>query len=141
EEIKEQEKVKTKLHILHVPQNCKLSFTENEEEKLLDCYDYRGAQKLLRKSGINGSGIYLVSYPLPLRSAVQASKETGLEIQDLSSIPPHLLELWVEEFLLGANGSSTFREILLWARLKVPIAAEYIGFFGIISEAIAEGRD
>jgi hypothetical protein len=95
-------------------------------EQLLAGYDFARARLLLghAQSGL-GDGPYLVSSLSPLES--QPGGVLVL-IQDLSRIPPSIIDLWVREFLnQAAQGCSwktdDFRSFLLRVRTVIEIVA------------------
>jgi hypothetical protein len=69
---------------------------------ILEHYDYASAQVLLGTlPGTHRDGPYIVSYTMPISSNISLSRQ--YLYQDLSSVPPHLVSLWVKEFLNQAE--------------------------------------
>lgn len=93
---------------------------------LLDNYDYAHARFLLHAvaGNLNG-GPYLVSSRQPLGKAASGP----YLVQDLSSVPPHLVSLWTSEFLNQAAQEhfweqSTGKMLALRLRTAIGIMAE-----------------
>ena len=69
---------------------------------ILEHYDYARAQVLLGTlPGTHRDGPYIVSHTMPLSRISSLSRQ--YLYQDLSSVPPHLVSLWVREFLNQAE--------------------------------------
>jgi len=69
---------------------------------LTSAYDYPRAQALLSAFGPSRlAGPYIVSVTQPLRPA--AAMPDHYLYQDLSSVPPDLVQLWVKEFMAQAQ--------------------------------------
>ncbi|MBB3189544.1 hypothetical protein [Halomonas cerina] len=95
----------------------------------LEHYDYARARALISAlPGTLRSGPYLVSTLQPLGRA--ASPPQHLLIQDLASVPPDLVELWVREFLNQAAQEQFWRQdtaAALALRMRTTIARLAIG--------------
>ena len=85
------------LNITYVPVDASPR-TPPSAQWLLDHYDYARARFLMHGlPGSHAEGPYIVSSLQPLGKAEAASSGPCLS-QDLSSVPPHLVSLWVNEF-------------------------------------------
>jgi hypothetical protein len=113
-----------------------LEFTNQfttEEQRLLMKYDYLRAKELLEYIGIQGDGIYIVSYFDPLSSSKNIDK-TKLLVQDLSRIKDkRLIEMWVKEYRKQAKkekywDKDIMREVMLRVRTELPEVAALIKF-------------
>jgi hypothetical protein len=85
------------LNITYLPITVPL-WSAISPERLLEQYDYARARFLLRAlPGTHRDGPYIVSALKPL-SGTGTLSDPYL-YQDLSSVPPHLVSVWVKEFL------------------------------------------
>jgi hypothetical protein len=87
------------LNVAYIPQRTAPGRTL-AVEALLEAYDYARARSLLRRlPGNTRDGPYLLSVLQPLGPG---STGGAYLFQDLSRVPPHLVEPWVKEFLTQA---------------------------------------
>jgi len=78
-----------------------LSRVPNAETVIAD-YDFARAQVFLQRlSGPHADGPYIVSTPQPLSQYSRLPDERLY--QDLSTVPPRLVRLWIREFILQAR--------------------------------------
>jgi hypothetical protein len=113
------------LNVIYLPTQKPPPDTEAvTPEWILIHYDYARARYWMRAlPGTNRAGPYLVSTLHPL-SQTTAAPERYL-FQDLSAVPPHLVSLWVEEFLNQAAQEQFWREATasaLAVRMRTAIA-------------------
>lgn len=77
-------------------------------ESILNRYDYARARVILRiLPGSNTTGPYLVSSTLPVLASDTLPREVFW--QDLGSVPPQLIGLWVEEFFYESASPEGYR--------------------------------
>jgi hypothetical protein len=93
---------------------------------VLDHYDFARARMLLQSLPGTHSP-YIISSYKPLSSASRLSGQ--YLYQDLSSVPPHIVTLWVKEFLTQAEQDQFWEErtamqCVLKVRKVIEIAAE-----------------
>jgi hypothetical protein len=109
-------------------------------DDLLKRYDFARARLVLtRVEGPAARGVYLVSSRTPLAAANGAVAAGEAMVQDLSTVPPEVVDLWVREFLnLAAQGrqwdDAGFRTFLLRVRTVIQILAT--GYLPV-SEAVS----
>jgi hypothetical protein len=99
-------------------------------EWVLANYDYSRARSLMKAlPGTNRMGPYLVSSLVPLSQA-SVRREKYL-FQDLSTVPPKLVSLWVREFLNQAAQQEIWQEstgAMLALRMRTTIGQVAIAF-------------
>jgi hypothetical protein len=125
------------------PDNLRLHFARRSPEEqvdlLLDHYDQARADVLKGRLQLNGNGPFIVSVLRPLsREAVR--EDEAFLVQDLSSVPPDLVALWVEEFKRQVVQEATespehLRRLALNLRTRIAVLAEA---FAITKSAVAE---
>jgi hypothetical protein len=109
---------------------------------LLQHYDRARAEVLIGRMRLTGNGPYIVSLLRPLTREAVAAEEAFL-VQDLSGVPPELVELWVVEFKRQVVQEATqspehLRRLALSLRTQVAVLAEA---FAITRSAVAEMFD
>lgn len=125
------------------PDNLRVHFAkrspEEQVELLLEHYDQARADVLKGRLQLSGNGPYIVSVLRPLtREAVR--EDEAFLVQDLSSVPPELVALWVEEFKRQVLQEATqspehLRRLALTLRTRIAVLAEA---FAITKSAVAE---
>lgn len=125
------------------PKNLRLHFAQRSPEKqvtlLLEHYDQARADVLKGRLQLSGNGPFIVSVLRPLtREAVR--RDEAFLVQDLSSVPPDLVALWVEEFKRQVVQEATetpehLRRLALNLRTRIAVLAEA---FAITKSAVAE---
>lgn len=94
------------LNVLYLPVSKYPS--QRSADALLSSYDYTRSRILLRN--LRGSrynlnpGPYLVSSKYPLTRGVRPND--SVIVQDLSSVPPHLVNLWMREFFSAVESET-----------------------------------
>ncbi len=125
------------------PTSMRLHFAQRSAEEQIDLlsrlYDYPRADVLTGQLRLRGKGPYIVSVLRPLSAQAVTGDEAFL-VQDLSSVPPELVELWVEEFKRQVVQEATdspehLRRFALNLRTKISVLAEG---FSITREAVAD---
>ena len=125
------------------PQNMRTHFGQRSPEEqvtlLLNLYDYARAEVLIGRMRFSGDGPYIVSVLRPLSQEAVAADEAFL-VQDLSSVPPELVALWVDEFKRqvlneAARSPEHLRRFALHLRTRIAVLAEA---FAITKSAVAE---
>lgn len=111
------------------------SYTEGDSLKLLANYDFFRARSFLRRIDQEGDGIYLVSYFEPIGRISEINKQRLL-VQDLSNVPPHLIELWILDYRRQVRNprywnESQLRTTIRKLRTALPEIAKFIKFAGI----------
>ncbi len=97
-------------------------------EWVLEHYDYARARVLMRAlGGVYSDGPYIVSSLKPLTGVSELSG--NYIFQDLSSVPPHLISMWIREFLSQAAQERfwkkrTARQLVLNLRTTLGIMGE-----------------
>jgi len=100
---------------------------------LVSSYDYARAQKLLSMlPGPHLEGPYIVSVEQPLGNA--SSLPARYLYQDLSSVPPELVNLWFKEFMVQAQEQEfwktrTQEQFILRLRTVIGIASQQVPDF------------
>lgn len=100
---------------------------------LVSSYDYARAQKLLSMlPGPHLEGPYIVSVEQPLGKA--SSLPARYLYQDLSSVPPELVNLWFKEFMVQAQDQEfwktrTQEQFILRLRTVIGIASQQVPDF------------
>lgn len=126
------------LNIFYVPLRSssyrRAALTSADAAWLVANYDYSRARVLLNRIGEAGDDIFLVSYRERL-TRVEAPDADRLLVQDLSLVPPDLIELWVREFRRQVRrrpywDEFTFRQAMLRLRSALPHVARYVAFVG-----------
>lgn len=75
----------------------------HQPESLLEAYDYARARAVLRQVDVpGGRGPYLLSSTAPLDPRDPAGGDAPVLWQDLSTVPPELVRLWVREYMAQA---------------------------------------
>jgi len=125
------------------PENLRLHFAQRSSEEqvalLLEHYDHARADVLKGRLQLSGNGPFIVSVLRPLtREAVR--QDEAFLVQDLSSVPPELVALWVEEFkrqvVQEATGDAEhLRRLALNLRTRIAVLSEA---FAITKSAVAE---
>jgi hypothetical protein len=110
------------------------AITTQDAAWLVANYDYARARLLLNRIGEDGDDVYLVSYQEAL-TTIEMPQPGRLLVQDLSLVPPELIELWIEEFRRQVRRQEywdelTFRQAMLRLRSALPYVARYVAFFG-----------
>jgi hypothetical protein len=110
------------------------AITTQDAAWLVANYDYARARLLLNRIGEDGDDVYLVSYQEAL-TTIETPQPDRLLVQDLSLVPPELIELWIEEFRRQVRRQEywdelTFRQAMLRLRSALPYVARYVAFFG-----------
>lgn len=101
---------------------------------LVSNYDYSRAQKLLALlPGSHLEGPYIVSVAQPLGAA--ASLPAQYLYQDLSTVPPELVNLWFKEFMAQAQDEQFWKtrskeQFVLRLRTAIGIVSQQIPDFG-----------
>ncbi len=104
--------------------------TDDDIEWILSHYNYARAQIILRRvsTDSNRNGPYIITLGEPVAMSAVMPKETiDLEalLQDLSSVPPHLVRAWVDVFIENATGDgSSFKQDLRSLLLYLETALE-----------------
>jgi hypothetical protein len=115
------------LNITYLPINLPPSSTPSSEW-ILDHYNYARARSLLRTlRGDLRDGPYIISTLKPLSTFKTAPAK--YLIQDMSSVPPHLISQWVKEFINQAAKEryweeDTIRQFVLVIRTRIGIVTE-----------------
>lgn len=122
-------KPKISLNIVYLPLEDGASNVDHPDSVLAN-YNYSRASIILNtlpESYVNRGGPYLVS---SLNSLTKENKiSEPYVIQDLSSVPPNVIQLWVDEFLEESSGERLWNEralrrLVLHTRTNISIAAE-----------------
>ncbi len=125
------------------PDNLRLHFAQRSPEEqvtlLLEHYDQARADVLKGRLQLSGNGPYIVSVLRPLTREAVRHDEAFL-VQDLSSVPPDLVALWVDEFKRQVVQEATetpehLRRLALNLRTRIAVLAEA---FAITKSAVAE---
>lgn len=91
------------INLTYLPERAKVTGDPTEPDSHLTLYDYARAEVYLRKvQQRHGDGPILVSTVTPLSSPAPIDPQK-LIFQDLSSIPPKMVRLWMENFLAQAE--------------------------------------
>lgn len=121
------------LNIAYVPLTAPAR-ADATPEWLLTHYDYPRARSMLRLVGGGREGPYFLSVLRPLTGVATVPRPYLL--QDLSSVPPHLVEAWVKEFLTQAAQERFWEErtaYRLALRLRLTV--------GVLSVGLPQVRD
>jgi hypothetical protein len=112
----------------HTPSNSSSACT------LVSNYDYPRAQKLLMTlPAAHMEGPYIISTKQPLSKTLQLPAE--YLYQDLSSVPPELIDLWIREFMAQAQEKEfwktrTKEQFVLRLRTAIGIMSQQVPDFG-----------
>jgi len=125
------------------PESLRVYFAQRSEAQqialLQELYDHARAEVLLGRMRLTGSGPFIVSVLKPLSKHPARESEAFL-VQDLSSVPPELVALWVDEFKRQVVREATkspehLRRLALNLRTQIAVLAEA---FSITKSAVAE---
>jgi hypothetical protein len=114
----------SKLNVAYLPVKTVSHDVRLLPEIVLDDYNYARATALLAKvpGGVHTDGPYIVSTLHPLTGLAMLSEE--YLYQDLSSVPPSLILLWVKAFIAQAGQerfweSATMPQVVLTLRTRI----------------------
>ena len=125
------------------PTSMRLHFAQRSAEEQIEIltrlYDHARAEVLMGQMQLRGNGPFIVSVLRPLSDGAIDQGEAFL-VQDLSSVPPQLVSLWVDEFKRQVVQEATdspehLRRFALNLRTKISVLAEG---FAITKSAVAE---
>lgn len=128
------------------PASMRLHFAQRsavEQIELLSrLYDHARAEVLMGQMRLRGNGPFIVSVLRPLSDGAVDQDEAFL-VQDLSSVPPKLVGLWVDEFKRQVVQEATdsperLRRFALTLRTRISVLAEG---FALTRSAVAEMFD
>lgn len=124
------------------PASMRLHFAQRSPgeqiEILTRLYDHARAEVLMGHLRLRGNGPFIVSVLRPLSGSVD--QDAAFLVQDLSSVPPKLVGLWIDEFKRQVVQEATdsperLRRFALALRTKISVLAEG---FAITKSAVAE---
>jgi hypothetical protein len=99
-----------------------------DENWILDHYDFETSIELLQRfPGRYGDGPFIISVPQPLSRYGQLSDPRPRLIEDLSTVPVNVIDLWVKQFLVQTAqdrwDSATLSGLALRVRTAIEVAA------------------
>jgi hypothetical protein len=116
-----------RLNITYLPVQRNPGNTPPAAPNILEIYDYAMSETLLSKlpGGLRTQGPYIVSTLHPLSSAPEPGQ---FLYQDLSTVPPSLIALWIKQFIEQASQdrfweASAIRQFALDLRTAIEVAA------------------
>ena len=125
------------------PASMRLHFAQRSPDEQIEIltrlYDHARAEVLMGQLRLRGNGPIIVSVLRPLSDGAVDQDEAFL-VQDLSSVPPKLVGLWVDEFKRQVVQEATdspehLRQFALTLRTKISVLAEG---FEITKSAVAK---
>ncbi len=125
------------------PASMRLHFAQRSADEQIEIltrlYDHARAEVLMGQLRLRGNGPFIVSVLRPLSDGAVDQDEAFL-VQDLSSVPPKLVGLWIDEFKRQVVQEATdspehLRRFALTLRTKISVLAEG---FAITKSAVAE---
>lgn len=128
------------------PASMRLHFAQRSAEEQIEIltrlYDHARAEVMMGQMRLRGNGPFIVSVLRPLSDGAVNQDEAFL-VQDLSSVPPKLVGLWIDEFKRQVVQEATdsperLRRFALTLRTKISVLAEG---FAITKSAVAEMFD
>lgn len=125
------------------PASMRLHFAQRSSDEQIEIltrlYDHARAEVLMGHLRLRGNGPFIVSVLRPL-SGSGVDQDVAFLVQDLSSVPPKLVGLWIDEFKRQVVQEATdsperLRRFALTLRTKISVLAEG---FAITKSAVAE---
>jgi hypothetical protein len=114
------------LNIMYLPLRRRIA--NPNADSLLAIYDYARAQVLLSQfRQVSGDGPFLLGTRTPLSS--RSAETTPVIVHDLSAVPPHLVGLWVAEYLTQTAQEryweeNTLRQVSLKLRTIISVLGQ-----------------